>query len=802
MLKDCVLPAELEVSLPPVRKPRVIFVTGATGFVGRQLLRQLLAIDELVLFCLVRADSEADAESRLDDCLAAVHLSRASFKNRLHVARGDVTERRFGLSAERYDEIALQVEAVYHCAAEVNWARSYRKLRHTNVGGTLEALRFAFHRRAKAFTYISTISVCYTPDEPAVITERTNMLPWMHAMPLGYSQSKCVSEELLRAAAARGLPVTVVRTAILSGDSATGTAAPNDLIPALFESCVKQGTAPDFDWFFECVPVDYAARALVALGGANQGSFEVYHLRARQPRHWREIVLWLNLLGYHVRLEPAEDWIHRMFGHRGDHAGRLFPFRRFFKGLPGTRQGLRPFEICIAGQSRVSCTATEARLAELGIREPLLDADYFDRCVGHFVSTGVLPRLPCRKPLTRRKTDDRHRVGIEAYLRCQHGDPSLRIEGWEPVPFDSSSGLMNEIASVRLGADIGIRRFRIAYTTADASSDGELDILVKSKAEDAVTQGLLTEVASLCDPELGRQFGRFARVFGFERSHLREPAIYRTPDRRFTRHLPRCYDIVCNDGEHVWSLAIEYLSNVELLDSSATAEHWTTVHIEEAIRGAAAMHSVWYGRERELRSEPWIASEIGPHEARAMRPLWHALINFADESFADWAGHSLRPILGHIVEGIEYWWGELAAMPCTLIHNDFNPRNLAFRRVGERPVVCAFDWELARIGIPQHDLAELLCFVLPEEADFDQVASWMTLQRRELAANCDQTIDPTLWVRGFLLALQRIAIERLPLYTIAHRFKPQPFLPHVIANWARLYEFGQELAANPQRTAA
>ena len=102
----------------------------------------------------------------------------------------------------------------------------------------------------------------------------------------------------------------------------------------------------------------------------------------------------------------------------------------------------------------------------------------------------------------------------------------------------------------------------------------------------------------------------------------------------------------------------------------------------------------------------------------------------------------------------------------------------------------------------QHDLAELLCFVLPEEADFDQVASWMTLQRRELAANCDQTIDPTLWVRGFLLALQRIAIERLPLYTIAHRFKPQPFLPHVIANWARLYEFGQELAANPQRTAA
>jgi thioester reductase-like protein len=802
MLKDCILPAELEASLPAVREPRVIFVTGATGFVGRQLLRELLATDELVLFCLVRADSEADAESRLDDCLAAVHLSRAAFKNRIHVVRGEVTDRRFGLSAERYDEIALQVEAVYHCAAEVNWARSYRKLRRNNVGGTLEALRFAFHHRAKAFTYISTISVCYTPEEPAIITEHTNMLPWTHAMPLGYSQSKCVSEELLRAAAARGLPVTVVRTAILSGDTATGIAAPNDLITALFESCVKQGTALDIDWFFECVPVDYAARALVALGRANRGGFEVYHLRARQPRHWREIVIWLNLLGYPVRLEPVEDWIDSMFGRHGDRAGRLFPFRRFFKGLPGTRKGLRPFEICITGQLRVSCIATEARLAELGIREPLLGADHFDRCVGHFVSAGVLPRLPCRKPLTRRNTNARHRVGIEAYLRRQHGDPSLRIEGWEPVPFNSSSGLMNEIASVSLGADIGIRRFRVAYTTADASSDGELDIIVKSKAEDIATQGLLTEVASLCDPELGRLFGRFARVFGFERSHLREPAIYRMPDHRFTRHLPRCYDIVRNDNERVWSLAIEYLSNVELLDSTAMLEQWTTVHIEEAIRGAAGMHSVWYGRERELRSEPWIAQEIAPQEVRAMRPLWQALNNISDESFADCTSHSLQPIMGQIVESIEHWWGELAAMPCTLIHNDFNPRNLAFRRGGERPVVCAFDWELARVGIPQHDLAELLCFVLPEEADIDQVANWMTLQRLELAANCDQTIDLTLWVRGFLLALQRIAIERLPLYAIAHRFKPQPFLPHVIANWARLYEFGQELATNPQRAAA
>ena len=48
-----------------------------------------------------------------------------------------------------------------------------------------------------------------------------------------------------------------------------------------------------------------------------------------------------------------------------------------------------------------------------------------------------------------------------------------------------------------------------------------------------------------------------------------------------------------------------------------------------------------------------------------------------------------------------------------LIHNDFNPRNLALRREVGGWRLCAYDWELATIGVPQHDCAEFLCFVLP-----------------------------------------------------------------------------------------
>ena len=59
----------------------------------------------------------------------------------------------------------------------------------------------------------------------------------------------------------------------------------------------------------------------------------------------------------------------------------------------------------------------------------------------------------------------------------------------------------------------------------------------------------------------------------------------------------------------------------------------------------------------------------------------------------------------------------LADAPCTLIHNDCNPRNICLRKSplqvsGESCSLCLYDWELAAIDVPQRDLAEFLTFVL------------------------------------------------------------------------------------------
>jgi hypothetical protein len=234
---------------------------------------------------------------------------------------------------------------------------------------------------------------------------------------------------------------------------------------------------------------------------------------------------------------------------------------------------------------------------------------------------------------------------------------------------------------------------------------------------------------------------------------------------------------------------MEHLSGSEHIDG----EHWRRRDLEAGVEAAAAIHSAWYGKAALLEGEPWVAPEIGAAQVAGMRPLWEGLAQFARPMFTAWAGPALASLHASLAANIEGWWGELEMQPRTLIHNDFNSRNLAFRPNGTR-TACAFDWELARIGAPQHDLAELLCFVLPQGAGSDDLAFWLERHRALLSGRVGKEIDPVMWRRGFRLALNRILVERLPLYAMVHRFKPQPFLPRVVQTWSRLHQLSLALA--------
>jgi aminoglycoside phosphotransferase (APT) family kinase protein len=138
------------------------------------------------------------------------------------------------------------------------------------------------------------------------------------------------------------------------------------------------------------------------------------------------------------------------------------------------------------------------------------------------------------------------------------------------------------------------------------------------------------------------------------------------------------------------------------------------------------------------------------------------------------------------VDSLEQWAPALDAATPTLIHHDFNPRNVALRSTTGGRALCAYDWELVTTGRPQRDLVELLCFVLPADAEDDHVMGLIEQYRCLLTRTTERAWPEDDWREGFRAALSLLLIDRLAFYAMIQRVRPQSFLPRVLRTWQRL----------------
>lgn len=358
------------------RSRDAVLLTGATGFVGMELLARYLQLTDRPVHVLIRADSQEGAEQRLRETLLAAFGDDRAFGQRVRAIAGDLELAGLGLDPDQAIELAGAVSEIVHGAASVSFDLPLEPSRAINVQGTRRMLDFAelcaLEGGLSRFTYISTAYVAGTHrgrfgEDDLDVGQRFHN---------AYEQTKFEAELLVRERAER-LAVTIVRPSIIVGDRNSGwTSSFNVLYGPL--RALARGAYPVIPARrrapVDVVSVDYVADAIVALAGAPESAGQTFHLTASEDAVTIAELLSLSVSRLGCRRPPLIT--PRLYRHvLAPLISRLRPRRRRF--LRATETYLPYFAV----GARFDSSRARAALGPAIAPAPL--PDYFDVLVDY-----------------------------------------------------------------------------------------------------------------------------------------------------------------------------------------------------------------------------------------------------------------------------------------------------------------------------------------------------------------------------------------------------------------------------------
>ncbi len=273
---------------------RVVFLTGATGLVGSEVLRRYAGVDNKHVFAMIRADSAETLGQRFLDLLDNLEIHSSEAGNIIPV-RGDVTAPDLGLEPHVAAVLAREATDIIHCATDINFGRSLDEARAVNLLGVVNLMdQVRRWPHVERVAHVSTAHVAGRRTGVIYENELVHTAGFVNA----YEQSKYEAEVYLQGLR-HDLPITIYRSSSLVGDSRTGRVRQFNFLHQtlrLFDSnpstgpstssggasgrCLVPALPGDPDGPVDLIPVDWLADALVYLVNERFEPGQTYHLVA------------------------------------------------------------------------------------------------------------------------------------------------------------------------------------------------------------------------------------------------------------------------------------------------------------------------------------------------------------------------------------------------------------------------------------------------------------------------------------------------------------------------------------------
>ncbi|WP_172844433.1 non-ribosomal peptide synthetase family protein [Tumebacillus algifaecis] len=371
-----------------LQKPNVVFLTGATGYLGSHILHDLLKDTDAHIYCLIRPSKDVTPQERLLETVDYYfgHAMAEEAKERVTALSGDLTQEGLGLSEEEREIVYSQSDAVIHCGADVRYYGDEEHFQQVNVRSTEQLLDIARRREGVRFHYVSTLSIMgpnETDEEEYVVTEGDfDRGQTFHNL---YCETKFRAEKLVREAIKQGVLCTVYRVGNLVGHSVTGRFQRNIESNAFYQwmkATLMLETTPEDPNYVDMTPVNYCSKALVHSVMRKDTISQTLHLCNPKQIKTEKFISIVQGLGYSILTMDSQDYMWWLFQDNDSpkHHEALQLIFAHFNEL-NTEDPVM----------KISCKATKKLLAGSNIVCPEPDRELIYAILKHAINIGYLP---------------------------------------------------------------------------------------------------------------------------------------------------------------------------------------------------------------------------------------------------------------------------------------------------------------------------------------------------------------------------------------------------------------------------
>lgn len=298
-----------------------VLLTGATGFLGAYLLRDLLSRSNVrKVITHVRAQKVDAALERVVSTCTAYGIWDDSWASRIECITGDLSREFLGTSPEVWKRLTNEVDVIIHNGAQVHWIYPYSTLRKPNVLSTKSLLELCASGKPKRLGFVSSTSVLDNDhyvklSETSLASGGTGVLESddlegsRKGLGTGYGQSKWAGEFIVRECGRRGLVGSIIRPGYVLGDTHSGTTNTDDFLVRFLKGCVQVSAAPDIPNTINQTPVTHVARVVVATTlNPPAVPLAVSQVTAHPRLRFSEFGACLADYGYDVTLTSYDQW--------------------------------------------------------------------------------------------------------------------------------------------------------------------------------------------------------------------------------------------------------------------------------------------------------------------------------------------------------------------------------------------------------------------------------------------------------------------------------------------------------------